>query len=107
VRACSHGKRSRPQDFTKEITLPRERWAPFIKDYDGGTLMECIIHPRVPYAALPQMLAAQAGALEARLREASRAHLVRGPLCAEGEKFKPRPPAEIPGALAAQLARVR
>lgn len=40
------------QGFTREITLPRERWVGFIKDYDGGTLMECIIHPKVPYTDL-------------------------------------------------------
>jgi len=40
------------QGFTREITLPRERWVGYIKDYDGGTLMECVIHPKIPYADL-------------------------------------------------------
>jgi histone acetyltransferase len=44
------------QGFTREITLPRERWCGYIKDYDGGTLMECVIHPKVPYTEFPQML---------------------------------------------------
>jgi hypothetical protein len=26
--------------------MERERWHGVIKDYDGGTLMECVIHPR-------------------------------------------------------------
>jgi hypothetical protein len=26
-----------------------KRWVGFIKDYDGGTLMECYIHPGYPY----------------------------------------------------------
>ena len=34
------------QGFTKEITLDRDRWYGFIKDYDGGTLMECVLHPQ-------------------------------------------------------------
>jgi hypothetical protein len=43
------------QGFTKEITLPREQWVGFIKDYDGGTLMEYVIHPKIPYADLVNM----------------------------------------------------
>ena len=38
------------QGFTKEITFDRERWHGWIKDYDGGTLMECIINPKVDRA---------------------------------------------------------
>ena len=29
------------QGFTKSISMPAERWVGYIKDYDGGTLMEC------------------------------------------------------------------
>ena len=29
------------QGFTKTVGLPPERWVGYIKDYDGGTLMEC------------------------------------------------------------------
>jgi histone acetyltransferase len=36
-----------PQGFTKELTMERERWHGYIKDYDGGTLMEFAIHPKV------------------------------------------------------------
>jgi hypothetical protein len=43
------------QGFTKEITMPREQWVGFIKDYDGGTLMEYVIHPKIPYADLVNM----------------------------------------------------
>jgi histone acetyltransferase len=43
------------QGFTREITLPRDRWVGFIKDYDGGTLMECAIHPKLPYTDLVGM----------------------------------------------------
>lgn len=28
------------QGFTKEISLPREIWTGYIKDYEGGTLMQ-------------------------------------------------------------------
>ncbi len=36
--------------------MPRERWAPFIKDYEGGTLMECYINPRIEYTPTPKPL---------------------------------------------------
>ena len=44
------------QGFTKYLTMPRERWVGYIKEYDGGTLMECYIHPAVNYFAVPQVL---------------------------------------------------
>jgi hypothetical protein len=51
------------QGFTKEITMPREEWVGYIKDYDGGTLMEYVIHPKIPYADLVGMFKASAHAL--------------------------------------------
>lgn len=38
--------------------MPREQWVGFIKDYDGGTLMEYVIHPKIPYADLVGMFRA-------------------------------------------------
>jgi histone acetyltransferase len=35
------------QGFSSVVTLPKERWQGYIKDYDGGTLMECFIHPQI------------------------------------------------------------
>ncbi len=35
--------------------MPREQWVGYIKDYDGGTLMEYVIHPKIPYADLVGM----------------------------------------------------
>jgi hypothetical protein len=32
----------------------------FIKDYDGGTLMECVIHPKLPYTDLVNMFRVRA-----------------------------------------------
>lgn len=31
------------QGFTKQISMAHDRWVGYIKDYDGGTLMECCI----------------------------------------------------------------
>jgi histone acetyltransferase len=47
------------QGFTKTISMPKSRYHGLIKDYDGGTLMECYIHPSVDYTRIPQMLKAQ------------------------------------------------
>lgn len=37
------------QGFSKNVMMPKERWVGFIKDYDGGTLMECYIHSMFNY----------------------------------------------------------
>ena len=43
------------QGFTKTVTLERAVWAGYIKDYDGGTLMEFVLHPKINYAQLAQV----------------------------------------------------
>jgi len=68
------------QGFTKTITLSRDVWGGFIKDYDGGTLMECVLHPRLPYADLAGMLRRQKEALDARMRSLSNSHVVHAAL---------------------------
>jgi histone acetyltransferase len=47
------------QGFSKSISMPKSRYHGLIKDYDGGTLMECYIHPSVDYTRVPQMIEAQ------------------------------------------------
>ena len=37
------------QGFTKDITLDRSIWVGYIKDYDGGTLMQCTMVPGIDY----------------------------------------------------------
>ncbi|AFZ80086.1 hypothetical protein BEWA_029360 [Theileria equi strain WA] len=49
----------RKQGFSQKITMPRERWFGYIKDYDGGTLMECYISPNINYLRLSEMLSRQ------------------------------------------------
>jgi len=39
--------------------MPQERWVGYIKDYDGGTLMECFVNTAVNYLNVPAMLKAQ------------------------------------------------
>ena len=47
------------QGFSKEITYPRERWVGYIKDYEGGTIMQCCMLPKVKYSEVHQMLSDQ------------------------------------------------
>lgn len=47
------------QGFTKEISYPREKWVGYIKDYEGGTIMQCKMLPKVKYSEVHQMLADQ------------------------------------------------
>ena len=54
----AHQKRWRRLDKHCPVTSPSLpcpglQWFGFIKDYDGGTLMECRIHPTLPYATFP------------------------------------------------------
>eukprot|EP00331_Platyophrya_macrostoma_P019097 CAMPEP_0176470454 /NCGR_PEP_ID=MMETSP0127-20121128/40463_1 /TAXON_ID=938130 /ORGANISM="Platyophrya macrostoma, Strain WH" /LENGTH=296 /DNA_ID=CAMNT_0017864747 /DNA_START=1 /DNA_END=891 /DNA_ORIENTATION=- len=47
------------QGFSKEISIPLERWKGYIKDYDGGTMMECIIHPKIDYSNISNIIKQQ------------------------------------------------
>lgn len=64
------------QGFTKEINLDRSIWVGYIKDYEGGTLMQCSMVPRVKYLEVQDMLAAQKEMILAKIRTISRSHVV-------------------------------
>ncbi|XP_052185154.1 histone acetyltransferase GCN5 [Diospyros lotus] len=64
------------QGFTKEIYLEKERWHGYIKDYDGGILMECKIDPKLPYTDLSTMIRRQRQAIDEKIRELSNCHIV-------------------------------
>mmetsp|Transcript_12342 Transcript_12342/g.24815 ORF Transcript_12342/g.24815 Transcript_12342/m.24815 type:complete len:432 (+) Transcript_12342:198-1493(+) len=64
------------QGFTKFQSMPKERWYGYIKDYDGGTLMECYIHPTLPYNNIPDMIETQKSYLEEDVQEMSKASVV-------------------------------
>ncbi|KAJ1612651.1 GCN5-like acetylase + bromodomain [Cryptosporidium canis] len=53
----------RKQGFRKEVSMPKERWFGYIKDYDGGTLMECYINPEINYLRLSDLFYEQKTAL--------------------------------------------
>lgn len=35
------------QGFTRHLTMPNHQWQGYIKEYDGGTLMECRVNTKV------------------------------------------------------------
>jgi hypothetical protein len=41
------------------LLRPCHRWVGYIKDYDGGTLMECYIHPSMDYLNVASIVAKQ------------------------------------------------
>jgi histone acetyltransferase len=47
------------QGFAKEITLEEDKFRGYIKDYDGGTLMECVLRPGIDYLEVPAMIKRQ------------------------------------------------
>jgi len=47
------------QGFSKSIKMPGDRWKGYIKEYDGGTFMECYIHPKVDYNNISDMIKKQ------------------------------------------------
>jgi hypothetical protein len=49
------------------ITMERQRWAPLIKDYEGGTLMECYINPNINYVEIPATIRKQRMVVEAKI----------------------------------------
>lgn len=64
------------QGFSNRITLEKEKWQGYIKDYDGVTLMECILHDNVDYLNIPMLLKAQKIALVEKMRQISDSHIV-------------------------------
>ena len=52
------------QGFHKNLKMPSEQWKDYIKDYDGGTLMEAEIDPKIDYSNLSEILKEQKKCIE-------------------------------------------
>uniref|UniRef100_M4B2H9 histone acetyltransferase n=1 Tax=Hyaloperonospora arabidopsidis (strain Emoy2) TaxID=559515 RepID=M4B2H9_HYAAE len=59
------------QGFTKSVSMARPNWYGYIKDYDGGTLMECTIHTQINYLRITSMIHRQRKAIRGKLEERS------------------------------------
>ncbi|KAF2454754.1 Bromodomain-containing protein [Lineolata rhizophorae] len=67
------------QGFTKEITLAKPRWMGYIKDYEGGTIMQCSMVPKIRYLESGRMLLKQKECVHAKIRAISRSYDVHPP----------------------------
>ncbi|XP_035216134.1 histone acetyltransferase KAT2A-like isoform X2 [Stegodyphus dumicola] len=47
------------QGFTMDIKLPKKVYEGYIKDYEGATLMECRLNPKVQYTKLSEVIRVQ------------------------------------------------
>lgn len=69
------------QGFTKEITLDKSVWMGYIKDYEGGTLMQCSMLPSIlRYLDSGKILLLQRAAIEKKIKEKSNSNVVRSGL---------------------------
>jgi histone acetyltransferase len=67
------------QGFTKEITLDKSIWIGYIKDYEGGTLVQCSMLPRVRYLEAGRMLLKQKETIQAKICLLSKSHIIHQP----------------------------
>ncbi|EMC98940.1 hypothetical protein BAUCODRAFT_31218 [Baudoinia panamericana UAMH 10762] len=89
------------QGFTKEITLDKTKWMGYIKDYEGGTIMQCTMLPKIRYLEASRMLLKQKAAVHAKIRAITKAHEVHQPPaawrnCKPGEPLPAIDPLSIP-----------
>jgi hypothetical protein len=86
------------QGFTKKITLPKDVYTGYIKEYDGVTLMEFVIHPLINYSRIAPTIRTQRAALAERLQSISNSHVIHPALGTAGVPFEPVDPMSIAGA---------
>ena len=85
------------QGFSKDITLEKSIWMGYIKDYEGGTLMQCSMLPRTRYLEVGRMLLKQRETVQAKIRFLSRSHIVhQPPLQWANGNITPTDPLSIP-----------
>jgi len=79
------------QGFSKEITLDRSVWAGYIKDYEGGTIMQCTMLRKLDYLDKPKIFSQQQDAIMTKIRQMSRSHVVHPGL----PQFQPGAPPDV------------
>ncbi|KAJ8130580.1 hypothetical protein O1611_g3051 [Lasiodiplodia mahajangana] len=84
------------QGFTKEITLDKSIWMGYIKDYEGGTLMQCSMIPRIRYLEAGRMLLKQKETVLAKIRLLSKSHIIHQPPQQWSHNVAPIDPLSIP-----------
>jgi len=89
------------QGFTTEITLEKPVWMGYIKDYEGGTLMQCSMIPKVDYLHLYDIIDIQKAEVLKRIKRMTKSHVVYPGLTCFNDKVKSIEPEKIPGLLEA------
>lgn len=84
------------QGFIKDISLDKSIWMGYIKDYEGGTLMQCSMIPRIRYLELGRMLLKQKATVQAKMRLLSSNHIVHPPPPQWANGVTPIDPLSIP-----------
>ncbi|CDH52509.1 gcn5p [Lichtheimia corymbifera JMRC:FSU:9682] len=89
----------RKQGFTTEITLDRRKWVGYIKDYEGGTIMQCTMVPKVEYCRVKETLTMQKKAVQEKIKENSSSYVIYDGIdMPVGEDGKRRiDPLDVPG----------
>lgn len=87
------------QGFTKEVSLDQKVWMGYIKDYEGGTLMQCSMLPKIRYLDAGKILLLQEAAIRRKIRTLSKMHIVRPGLehFRNMDNITPIDPLDIPG----------
>ncbi len=85
------------QGFTKEITLDRSIWMGYIKDYEGGTIMQCSMIPRIRYLDGSKILLLQKAAIMRKIRGRSKSYIRRKGIEAFKNGVTKIDPMDIPG----------
>ena len=75
------------QGFTKEITLDKPKWMGYIKDYEGGTIMQCSMLPKISYLQAGRMLLKQKAAVRLPLLRISQLTAVLSPRTDDAQAF--------------------
>jgi histone acetyltransferase len=66
----------RKQGFTDKLTIPRDRFSGYIKEYDGGQLMESFISYDIDYSNVPVLVAEQRKRVNGVIQKMSKSHIV-------------------------------
>lgn len=87
------------QGFSKEISLDRSVWAGYIKDYEGGTIMQCTMLPKINYLDKPNTFKLQQQAVLTKIRQLSKSHIIHPglPQFQPGAAIVAVTPKDVPG----------
>ncbi|KAF9568007.1 Bromodomain-containing protein [Agrocybe pediades] len=87
------------QGFSKDISLSRSVWAGYIKDYEGGTIMQCTMLPKIDYLDKTSIFKKQQEAVMTKIRQMSKSHIVYPglPQFQPGQPVVTLDPKDVPG----------